>query len=328
MSDGIFTGMKGRRLAEEIFSQMVIHDHDTGGAFTVITGSKGCGKSTLLHHLLRQVVTLDGKKLVLETVILRARPGMTDVWGALMDPSYPWPVDGTGTPLRRGVWFHHHHGDRAVVSEEGGGPLGGLAGRFRAYGTCMELYHNLVPGAVNVVLEPSSYEPSEEFMQALVRKSLVSEKKIRRMDLDPGLWWVEFCWWLLFNKGTEGISIFIDEADEIFQRSPSGIRYHYQSLFGSLARDFRKRLISFFMTLHNWSDSDWAVTSKANYFGWMRGRRPPQFSQVARYEGLIAALETGTVIWEHGGYGGMTPARIPFPVKAVVEYVKMEKSEA
>jgi len=323
MTGGLFKSELAIRNSEEAFTRLCVHDRDTGGAFAAVVGAKGTGKTTLLLRILERCHLRDGGGFfVPETIIWRARPGMVDVWAALLDPKYPWVANTGGTPLRREVVIHHHAEDFVTADAEEGGPLDGMADRFRPYWDCAELYRNLLPGAVNVVVEPSGYHPSEEFLQVVTRRCLVSEKKLRRMDLDTPLWWVEFLHYLLYHKQTEPLAVFMDEADEIFTRNPTGLRYHFQAVFGSSARDFRKKQISFYMTLHNWADADWAVTSKANFYLWLRGRSPPHFSQAHKYAASVATMNIGQVIIEHQGFGGMVFERIPFRQKVIVQYRK------
>ena len=323
---GIFFSEQGIRNASRIHKQMTLHDHDTGGAFVVITGGKGSGKTTALHHITQQSFTLEYRRgrrvFVPDMVLYRCRPEMMDTWPSLLDAKYPWSATSSdGRPLTREVAFFHHAGDFPLVKHEDEAALGGMEGRIHAYTDFPDLYRQLRPGGFNVILEPEHYTPGEDFLRRIEKKAyLTLPKKVFGAEMDSAVWWVEFIEWLLYHKGTEGIVVVMDEADEVFTSGAAGLRFHIQAYFGSLARDFRRRVITFLMVLHNWGDADHAVTRKANFYVWFRGRPPPAFSELKKYGPLIARLETGSCVFEHQGFGGNIWPVIPFTVRGKVVY--------
>ena len=286
-----------RAIAERILNEIRIHDINPGGKMVGILGSKGSGKSHFLTRLAHQMVFIHPTKQApqRETVIWRGR-GL-DYWSWMYSPDFEW--EGPG--FKRKVYVHYHADDTPTFTNELGAPIQFPPDAIRTYRTVVDLHANLVLGEINVVYEPARYQMSRAMHDLLLSRSCSKPSALDNLEFDPALWWVEFLFYLLNFKKAGFVSIFIDEADEVFPANPAGIRWHLQGLFCDTAKDFRKANISFVFSMHDNTDLDYRLRSKTQYYGYMRGSRPKNGSMVSKT--TLIMLPIGDIILERDGYG-------------------------
>lgn len=286
-----------RIIAERLLNEIRIHDINLGGKMVAILGSKGSGKSHFLTRLAHQMVFLHPAKQILqrETVIWRGRS--LDYWSWMYEPDFEWE----GPEFRRKVYVHYSINDTPQFINEIGDPIQFPPDALRPYRTVVDLHTNLALGEINVVYEPTKYQMSRAMHDLLLARSCSKHHALDDLEFDPALWWVEFLFYLLQFKKAGFLSVFIDEADEVFPANPAGIRWHMQGLFCDAAKDFRKANISFIFSMHDTTDLDYRLRSKTQYYGYMRGARPNNGSMIPRT--TLILLPIGDIILERDGYG-------------------------
>lgn len=286
-----------RAIAERILSEIRIHNPNSGGVMVAIIGSKGCGKTHLLTRLSHQVVfwhpTLQA--VMRETVIWRGRT--LDYWNWMYSSDFEWEAP----EFRRKVYIHYHEEDSPTFVDELGQDIVFPPDALKTYRTARDLHENLELGEINVVYEPSRYRMTRGMRDILTARACASPGVLDDLEIDPPLWWVEFLFYLLQFKKAGFLTVILDEADEIFPQTSSGIRWHIQALFCDAAKDFRKANISLFYSIHDLTDLDYRLRSKTQYWGYMRGARPKPGSLLGRTAALL--LPIGEVIFERDGYG-------------------------
>lgn len=286
-----------REIAERLLNEIRIHNANAGGTMTGIIGSKGSGKTHLITRLSHQVVYIHPIKGVpqRETVIWRGRT--LDYWSWMYEPDFEWEAP----EFKRKVYIHYHVDDTPTFINELGEPIRFPPDALRTYRSVVDLRENLVLGEINVVYEPTKYAMSRAMHDLLVARSCSRKGILDDIEFDSPLWWVECLFYLLNFKMAGFVTVFIDEADEVFPANPSGIRWHLQGLFCDAAKDFRKANISFVFSIHDTTDLDYRLRSKTQYYGYMRGARPKTGSMISKTTTIL--LPVGDIIFERDGYG-------------------------
>lgn len=330
-----------REIGAEIMRDITVHDDGMshfGGISACTSGPMGCGKTTFLLQLAQSVGSLNngtGKehytsnmKLTPETVIWRGR--QLDYWNSLTPTN--WCRSFPKTPIRRPVCVHVFENDEnklqffedRVPSVEvyfDGDDLG-----FLTYTTADNLYSNLVPGAINVVYEPTVYYLQTDIVEELVKRTLYdlrlkrlqkeTKKKKKKEDADSenpemclmhegrdvqapsGIFWYELLEELVKRKPQkEFVSIFIDEAHQVIPMTPPGEFWHLLAWFGNSMIDFRRKNISIFFSAHDTKHLDYRVTERILYYFWMPGSRTyPRISMLD--PPITRIIDKGEVIAE------------------------------
>jgi len=286
-----------REIAERLLNEIRIHEADAGGKTVCILGSKGSGKTHLMSRLASQMTYIHPEKQipVRETVIWRGR-GL-DYWSWMYYPDFEWDAP----EFRRKVYVHYHVDDDPVFIDELGQPIRFPPGAIRTYRSVVDLHQNLVRGEINVVYEPTKYVMSRGLSEVLVARSCSKLGSLNGIVFDPALWWVDFLFYFLEFKKAGFVTVFLDEADEVFPATPSGIRWHLHGVFCDTVKDFRKANISFILSCHDKADLEYRLQSKIQYYGYMRGARPKAGSLLTKTATIM--LPIGNIILERDGYG-------------------------
>lgn len=298
--------------ASEHLNAVRIHEIESGGVTFGIVGSKGSGKTHFLMHLAHQVVFLHPivKNAVKETVIWRGRP--IDYWNYMFYPDFEWENEA----FKRRVIVHYWEEDEPCFETEHRERL--TIPELRSYSCVTDLYEQIVPGEVNVVYEPSVYLMSPGMLNNIARRSLISEKALTEVELDPCLWWAEFMFYVLNFKKAGFITFILDEIDEIFPAACQSIRWHVQALFADSLKDFRKANISLFFSIHDQTDLDYRIRSKIQFWGYMKGGIPPAGSAVNK--AYTMTLPVGDMIIERGTFGHVNLGKLSIRPRVRVSF--------
>ncbi len=287
-----------RDIAERLATEIRVHNPNMGGITFALVGSKGSGKTHSLIRMAHQMTYLSQSGIPKrETVIWRGRN--LDYWNWMYDPSFQW----TSKAFRRKTYIHHHEQDVPEFTDEFGFPLSLPPDAVKTYRSPRDLHRSLVPGEINVVYEPTHYDMTVGMEELIISRACSAANLLDDLEIDPALWWAEFLFYLLNFKKAGFVTVILDEADEIFPQSVSGIRWHIQSLFCDSAKDFRKANISLIYSIHDITDLDYRLRSKTQYWGYMRGARPKPGSLI--YPKALINLPTGEIYLERDGFGNI-----------------------
>ena len=303
--------------AQKYLQEIRVHDIESGGRFVSISGMKGCGKTNLMLLWSHQMCFIHPatKEVTKETVLWRARPSL-DYWNYYLDPSFEWENDS----LKREVRVHYRTEDKLSFMLETGELYIPPKNILSPYSSVVDLFENILPGAINVIYEPGEYSPSKAFRDIITARGFYGDNVWDNRTIDPTIFWIEFFAFLMQAKKAGFYTIVMDEADEVFPQHPRDLRYACQLYFKDLTRDLRKHNITYLLSFHTWGDLDWEITSKIMYKVWMRGARPPDGSILmrsnrawtgARFNPVqLHYLALGHAIIENGGWGDTTTRKL------------------
>lgn len=306
--------------------EMITHDDGVdarGGVTGLASGEMGSGKSTVLvqtaeatrhapPHMNIKTAAKQGK-LVPETVIWRGR-GL-DHWTTMIPERFKKSFPGSNPkPLR--VFIHWDSDYRFYEqNKENIHYIDDID--VMQYGSCKDIYDNIIPGGINVVYEPTYYELPPEIVNDLLADQLKPLFPVCDCPSKPApspVWWFEFFRCLIENKSRyEFFSVFIDEAHDVIPASSRGEHWHLINRFGTqTVTELRKSNISFFPVTHNLNMVDYRVTQRMNYFIWFRGA-VPQSQQSMIGKQIVGKLGVGQVLIEHAkiSFGKLAFGRIP-----------------
>jgi len=315
---------EGKRLFEKITT----HSYGTGGANTVIAyGELGAGKTTLLRHIVGVVKGYDKKSqsFIPETVIWRGREH--DDWTSFgnkcvlhihmndydhPDIEYTKPRAPEHQYYGRGIQFVRD--DTNVVMK-----LSELPPIF-LYEDAEELYHKLVPGAINVVYEPQDYIINDKIVTIITRMGMDKVTKFKSRIVDSPLFWIEFFYYLVLHKTDDFISVFFDEIDDLIEVQPAGIKWYLQLWFKKIMKNFRRRGISLYSTVHKEKDIGQWLSTKMQCRLYTRGAPTGADSLVHKL--LPYYLEKGYVIIDFNNFGLIHFSKMDTPFKVIVNYLE------
>jgi hypothetical protein len=256
-----------------------MHNPDFRGTTVEIYGSKGSAKTTLMLKIASRIVcTYDFTNWQKEPVIWRGRT--VDMW-----TWYPGKVRV----------FVHADDDPYFTTESGEE----LKVRLIKYEDIRDVLNNL--NEFNVVYEPTTYQLGDNLKEMIARRAAISMRQLNDIDVDSTVWWFETIYEVLKRKDNRFISLFFDEADELFPENPSGLRWHLQAWLKDSVKDLRKRNISMYYSAHSHTDVDSRIRTKMQYRILMKGARVPNNSLINKRLPLF--LDVGEAIIERDGFG-------------------------
>lgn len=270
------------QIAEDLYNNVVKQSSSYGGFYGVLTGTPGSGKTTLMQQLAGDLRFWDAKtgKYFPHTVIWRGRP--LDYWTRW----HPGVVTHDG--YERALRIHISPSEIIKFRWENGQEYPADIGRNVYYYTSMEeLYKNLAVSGFNIVYEPSNYSFGPGIISLLEKKAIKKLKDLHKQEA-PQLFWYELLYFLYYRrKKLHPIAVFMDEADEVFPHSASGVHYHLLDHFRQSLRDLRKNNMSMFLSVHSWDDLYYAVRNKTQVRFWMPGAVLPKRGTAVKSEGPI-----------------------------------------
>ena len=271
-------------MAVRLWNEITFHTYKFGGTTVEIYGSKGSTKTTLMlkiaHRVHCESPAFNKIGQVKEPAIWRGRN--VDQWNWYPNLSH--------------IKIFVHKADDIAFYDESGNELDLRVTRYR---NTEDLIEKL--GKFNVVYEPRTYQLSEDLIELLARRSTIPKKLMKDIEVDPSIWWFEFINYLLERPDNHFMSLFIDEADEVFPENPSGLRWHLQLWLKDNVKDLRKRNVSLYFSAHSHTDIDSRIRTKMQYRILMKGARVPQGSLIDKKDPLF--LKPGQAYIERDGYG-------------------------
>lgn len=259
-----------------LLDRLMHHKREQGGTLTASSGIQGSTKTNALQ--VRAAAYVDAG----ETVLWRGRPA--DVWHA-----FPGKVK---------IWSTHPLAfvkvDYATDAHE---PLDVPYTRFV---DAEDLVERAQPGVLNVFYHRHKDgvldEDGKRYARAPFMGRLVKA--------------------LVERTSTRWMSLFIDEAHEVWPDRPQGADWHYQRDVRDNLADFRKTFNSLDMATHHYDELDEAILKKMQFLLYFRGAKPPGWT-VLRNKAAPMTLAPGEAIIESGNFGKVSFARIPRPAHQV-----------
>ncbi|WP_456330181.1 hypothetical protein [Archaeoglobus sp.] len=285
-------------MAVRLWGEITFHTYRFGGTTVEIYGSKGSTKTTLMLKIASKLRCESPDGAVPEPAIWRGRT--VDQWNW-----YPRLSD---------IKVFVHKADDVVFYDETGQEIEVRVTRYR---NAEDLMQKL--GRFNVVYEPRSYSLSEELVDLLAKRSTLPKRLMKDIAVDSSIWWFEFVHYLLERPDNKFISLFIDEADEVFPENPSGLRWHLQLWLKDNVKDLRKRNVSLYFSAHSHTDIDSRIRTKMQYRILMKGARVPQGSLIDKKDPLF--LKPGQAYIERDGYGKFSFDPLQERPKIVVRFL-------
>ncbi|RLI79010.1 hypothetical protein DRP04_09580 [Archaeoglobales archaeon] len=208
-----------------------LYDHRIEGKIAAILGPVGSKKTTFL---LLSAAALIGK----DYVLFRDHPD---------DPqfkNFPGGLDK--------VILHHHEEDELIVEKIDESGIDELNVRIKTYYDAECLIRRLRKDRLNVVWEPQEFEPSMEFIRGVeIESNKNFDKYLKNIAWDPSWFWFEVTWVLLHRDNVKPYTLMWDEAGDILQHMPPGLRWHVQGWFCKRVMKLRSCKVSLFMAAHS-----------------------------------------------------------------------------
>ena len=105
-------------------------------------------------------------------------------------------------------------------------------------------------------------------------------------------WWTIFYHTMKQRKSMEWISVFLDEADQLFPAAPHDEWWHITKQWVSIFGTTRKKNISTRMSVHDYASLFSEISMKISFFGYVKGARAiPRKTAVKQY--ALNRLEVG-----------------------------------
>jgi len=279
---------KGKELLGKILSQ----DPQFGGRLTLITGPQGSGKTSLM---LRLSEGLMGR----EHVIWRGR----DLAQFHKLPNWQ----------RRVKIFTHKHDDVTFYKlPHGSEESEELKLKVHKYETPEDILKRFDKDKLNVIFEPSFYSISEELALEVLRRSGLRIARKQLSEMKSAYFWFEFLYRLLLRPDRRWISVLIDEIDDTFPETPTGLQWKLQAWVKDIAKDLRKAFITLIGSTHTNTHVDWRIRSKMQARIYLSGAQLEEDTLIADKNATLK-LPIGRVLieWYGLGYGGFEFDKLP-----------------
>jgi len=292
---------KGRELAKKLLTQ-----DPNNGREVIITGAKGAGKTTLM---LRFAEALMGK----EYVIWRGRT--VDQYNRLPN----W--------RERVKIFVHKDMDvkfkKMIIGQKEPEQLR-LKSLIVRYSKPIGIIEQLEIDKLNVVYEPKFFQVSEEFADHVLEKTGIEIHELIDSEMKAAYFWFEFDWTLLQEKGGIWVAEFKDEAHQIYPQNAPGLHYWLNQYAMYAMDDFRKQLISHFLSTHMITHIDSNIRAKMPFRIYLRGAVVERKQSAMRLKSVTMDLPKGVAKIEEigSGYGEFRFKPYPEPGYNIVMFSK------
>lgn len=279
---------KGAELLEKLLSQ----DPQFGGRLILITGPQGSGKTSLMLRLSEELM---GR----EYVIWRGR----DLAQFHKLPNWQ----------RRVKIFAHKHDDVTFYKlPHGSEESEEIKLKVHKYETPEDILKRFDKDKLNVIFEPSFYSISEELALEVLRRSGLRIARKQLSEMKSAYFWFEFLYRLLLRPDRRWISVLIDEIDDTFPETPTGLQWKLQAWVKDIAKDLRKAFITLIGSTHTNTHVDWRIRSKMQARIYLSGAQLEEDTLIAdKNATLKLPMGRALIEWYGSGYGGFEYDKLP-----------------
>jgi len=280
------------RKGEELLNKLISQNPQFGGRLALITAPQGAGKTTLM---LKLAEALMGK----EYVIWRGR----DLAQFHRLPNWKHRIKIFAHKYDELTFYRLKHGSEEA--EE-------LKLHIVKYETPEDILHQMEKDKLNVVFEPSFYSISEELALEVLKRSGLKISKKQLSEMKSAYFWFEFLYRLLLRPDRRWISVLIDEIDDTFPETPTGLQWKLQAWVKDIAKDLRKAFITLIGSTHTNTHVDWRIRSKMQARIYLAGAQLEEDTLIADKNATLK-LPIGRAIieWYGLGYGGFEFEPLP-----------------
>jgi len=270
---------------EELAKMLITQNPHYGGREVIITGTKGSGKTTLMLRLAEELM---GK----EHVIWRGRT--IDQYNRLPN----W--------RERIKIFVHKDMDvkfrKMVIGKKDPEQLR-LKDLIVKYSKPIDIIEQLEIDKLNIIYEPKFFQVSEEFADHVLEKTGIEIHDMINSEMKAAYFWFEFDWALLQEKGGIWVAEFKDEAHQIYPQNAPGLHYWLNQYSMYAMDDFRKQLVSHFMSTHMITHIDSDIRAKMPFRIYLRGAVVEKRQSAMRLKNITMDLDMGVAKIEQIGNG-------------------------
>ena len=218
------------RKGEELLSKLLTQDPQYGGRLALITAPQGAGKTTLMLRFAESLMKR-------EYVIWRGR----DLAQFYRLPNWQRRVK---------IFAHKHDNVTFYKLKHGSEDAEELKLHIVKFETPDDILHQMEKEKMNVVFEPSFYQITEELALEVLRRSGLRIAKKQLKEMKSAYFWFEFLYRLLERPDRRWISVLIDEIDDTFPETPTGLQWKLQAWVKDIAKDLRKAFITLIGSTH------------------------------------------------------------------------------
>ena len=124
--------------------------------------------------------------------------------------------------------------------------------------------------------------------------------------------WFEFLYRLLLRPDRRWISVLIDEIDDTFPETPTGLQWKLQAWVKDIAKDLRKAFITLIGSTHTNTHVDWRTRSKMQARIYLSGAQLEEDTLIADKNATLKLPQGRAIIeWYGLGYGGFEFSKLP-----------------
>jgi len=283
---------KFARTGAELLEKLLTQDPSFGGRLALITGPQGAGKTTLMLKLAEKLI---GK----EYVTWRGR----DLAQFHRLPNWKSRVK----------IFVHEHDEVTFLKLPHSGEEGEVITLpVVKYNTPEDIIKSVEKDKLNVVFEPSFYRISEELALEVLRRSGLKISKKQLNEMKSAYFWFEFLFRLLERPDRRWFTVMIDEIDDTFPETPTGLQWKLQAWVKDITKDLRKAFISLIGSTHTNTHVDWRIRSKMQARIYLQGAQLED-DTLMKDKTAPLKLKPGEALieWYGIGYGAFKFSSLP-----------------
>ena len=280
------------RKGEELLNKLLSQDPQFGGRLVLITAPQGAGKTTLMIRLAEALV---GK----EYVIWRGR----DLAQFHRFPDWRKRVK---------IFVHKHDEVRFYKLKHGSEEAEEVKLNVTKCEKPEDILKQLEKGKLNVVFEPSFYRISQELALEVLRRSGLRISKKQLAEMKSAYFWFELLYRLLLRPDRRWMSVLIDEIDDTFPETPTGLQWKLQAWVKDISKDLRKAFITLIGSTHTNTHVDWRIRSKMQARIYLAGAQLEEDTLIGDKNATLKLPQGRAIIeWYGLGYGGFEFSKLP-----------------
>lgn len=283
-----------KQMGELLLAKLLDQDYSYGGRQIIITGAVGSGKTTLMLNFAQALL---GEEYVIWRGRDLAQLHKLPEWQKHIKifSFYKDDVEFFLLP------YNSENSEKIEIPTI-------------KYKKPEDVLKNLDKHKINVIYEPSYYKISEELALEILTVSGIRIPKKQLNEMKSAYFWFEFLFRLLQRKDRRWISVFIDEADDIFQEGATGLHWKLLAWSKDIIKDLRKSFISLFISTHSLNNVDWRNRSKFPIRAYTQGAILEEHTLMRdRFSALKLGPGECVLEWYGLGYGKIAFEYYPSP---------------